>query len=191
MPRPNTHLLGLFTRICKLLYYKIKPVFVFDGDVPMLKKNAIALRRKQKFIATSKAQKMKADLINNLIKHSVVKTVQNKDSKVDQTNGAMQKMINLQTNCVLRKIWLLYLICLALAMYNDNEHDTSVELSPWKQSKWMGNINSVDVTSSEFKALPVDVHYDILTDLKETRKQNSWDCLHKILKNHKNFLATS
>jgi len=40
-PRPNAHLLGLFTRICKLLYYKIKPIFVFDGGVPMLKKNTI------------------------------------------------------------------------------------------------------------------------------------------------------
>lgn len=40
-PKPNAHLLGLFTRICKLLYYKIKPVFVFDGGVPMLKKNTI------------------------------------------------------------------------------------------------------------------------------------------------------
>lgn len=39
--RPNAHLLGLFSRICKLLYYRIKPVFVFDGGVPMLKKNTI------------------------------------------------------------------------------------------------------------------------------------------------------
>lgn len=40
-PKPNAHLIGLFHRICKLLYYKIKPVFVFDGGVPMLKKNTI------------------------------------------------------------------------------------------------------------------------------------------------------
>lgn len=40
-PRPNAHLLGLFSRICKLMYYKIKPVFIFDGGVPMLKKNTI------------------------------------------------------------------------------------------------------------------------------------------------------
>lgn len=39
--KPNAHLLGLFTRICKLLYYKIKPVFVFDGGVPLLKRNTI------------------------------------------------------------------------------------------------------------------------------------------------------
>lgn len=39
--KPNAHLIGLFNRICKLLYYKIKPVFVFDGGVPMLKKSTV------------------------------------------------------------------------------------------------------------------------------------------------------
>lgn len=34
---PNAHLLVLFNRICKLLYYQIKPVFVFDGTPPLLK----------------------------------------------------------------------------------------------------------------------------------------------------------
>lgn len=38
---PNAHLIGLFNRICKLMYFKIKPVFVFDGGVPLLKKNTI------------------------------------------------------------------------------------------------------------------------------------------------------
>lgn len=194
IPRPNAHLLGLFTRICKLLYYKIKPVFVFDGGVPMLKKNIIALRRKQKSIATSKAQKMKADLINNLIKHSVVKTVLNKDSKVAQTNGAMQAMINMQTNYSKEDMFTLPDMpstSKAQIYISDNgdedDSNTSVELSPRKQSKWMGNIHSVDVTSNEFKALPADVRYDILTDLKETRKQNSWGRLHEIPQKSQEF----
>lgn len=38
---PNAHLLGLFHRLCKLMYYRIKPVFVFDGGVPPLKRETI------------------------------------------------------------------------------------------------------------------------------------------------------
>ena len=34
---PNAHLLVLFNRICKLLFYQVKPVFVFDGPYPPLK----------------------------------------------------------------------------------------------------------------------------------------------------------
>lgn len=130
---------------------------------------------------------MKADLINNLIKHSVVKTVLNKDSKVAQTNGAMQAMINMQTNYSKENMFTLPDMpstSKAQIYISDNgdedDSNTSVELSPRKQSKWMGNIHSVDVTSNEFKALPADVRYDILTDLKETRKQNSWGRLHEI-----------
>ena len=38
---PNAHVLGLFHRLCKLMYYRIKPVFVFDGGVPALKRQTI------------------------------------------------------------------------------------------------------------------------------------------------------
>lgn len=37
----NAHLLGLFHRLCKLMYYRVKPVFVFDGGVPILKQETI------------------------------------------------------------------------------------------------------------------------------------------------------
>ena len=62
----------------------------------------------------------------------------------------------------------------------ESDYDSSEELSPRKQSKWMGNIHSVNVDSNDFKSLPADVRYDILTDLKETRKQNSWGRIHEM-----------
>jgi hypothetical protein len=37
----NAHVLGFLRRICKLLFYGIKPVFVFDGGAPALKRATI------------------------------------------------------------------------------------------------------------------------------------------------------
>ncbi|KAL3475187.1 hypothetical protein BJX99DRAFT_230148 [Aspergillus californicus] len=44
----NSHIVGFFRRICKLLYYGIKPVFVFDGGAPILKRQTIAGRKKRR-----------------------------------------------------------------------------------------------------------------------------------------------
>lgn len=44
----NAHLIGFFRRICKLLHYGIKPIFIFDGEVCELKKNTIMERKKRK-----------------------------------------------------------------------------------------------------------------------------------------------
>lgn len=41
----NAHVLGFLRRICKLLFYGMKPVFVFDGGAPALKKATLV--RKQ------------------------------------------------------------------------------------------------------------------------------------------------
>ncbi|KAG8882368.1 DNA repair protein rad2 [Tulasnella sp. 332] len=44
----NAHILGFLRRICKLLYYGVKPVFVFDGGAPALKRSTLNERRKKK-----------------------------------------------------------------------------------------------------------------------------------------------
>ena len=41
----NSHVVGFFRRICKLLYFGIKPVFVFDGAAPLLKRETVRRRR--------------------------------------------------------------------------------------------------------------------------------------------------
>jgi DNA excision repair protein ERCC-5 len=38
---PNAHLLGFFRRLCKLLYMRVRPVIVFDGPAPMLKRRTL------------------------------------------------------------------------------------------------------------------------------------------------------
>ncbi|RLN48932.1 hypothetical protein BBJ28_00003276 [Nothophytophthora sp. Chile5] len=41
----NAHLLGTFHRVAKLLVYGVRPVFVFDGQTPEIKKRTTARRR--------------------------------------------------------------------------------------------------------------------------------------------------
>ncbi|KAK2810658.1 hypothetical protein FQN50_002698 [Emmonsiellopsis sp. PD_5] len=44
----NSHIVGFFRRICKLLYFGIKPVFVFDGGAPILKRQTITSRKQRR-----------------------------------------------------------------------------------------------------------------------------------------------
>ncbi|KAM1918897.1 hypothetical protein FF1_023468 [Malus domestica] len=64
----NAHLLGFFRRICKLLYLRTKPVFVFDGGTPALKRRTVIARRRQRENAQSKLRKTAEKLLLNHLK---------------------------------------------------------------------------------------------------------------------------
>lgn len=44
----NSHVVGFFRRICKLLFFGIKPVFVFDGGAPVLKRQTVSARKSKR-----------------------------------------------------------------------------------------------------------------------------------------------
>ncbi|CAM1504079.1 Fc.00g016700.m01.CDS01 [Cosmosporella sp. VM-42] len=44
----NSHVVGFFRRICKLLWFGIQPVFVFDGGAPVLKRQTIQGRKRRR-----------------------------------------------------------------------------------------------------------------------------------------------
>ncbi|EXX60948.1 Rad2p [Rhizophagus irregularis DAOM 197198w] len=60
----NAHLLGFFRRICKLLFYNIKPVFVFDGGSPELKRLTLNERRKRRTGNANNIQKTAEKLLS-------------------------------------------------------------------------------------------------------------------------------
>lgn len=147
-----------------------------------------AARRKQKSIANSKVQKMRNDLMSNLMKHTAVKSVLNnrnpENKDIDETS---QKTLQTQKSRTVQNMFMLPDMPSTSAIDDyitpdEFDSDSSVDTSPRKQTKWKGNIHHVDVSTGEFKSLPADVRYDILTDLKETRKQNSWGRLHEMPK---------
>lgn len=49
------------------------------------------------------------------------------------------------------------------------------------------DLHSIDMESDNFKNLPVKEKYELLVELKETRKMNSWGKLHELPKKSDNF----
>ena len=69
---PNAHLLVLFQRICKLLFYRIRPIFVFDGKAPELKRETLRRRRHKTSNETKKSRIAGLKILDNFVKRQVV-----------------------------------------------------------------------------------------------------------------------
>ncbi|XP_073824200.1 rad2 superfamily protein mus201 [Musca autumnalis] len=195
----NAHLLGLFHRLCKLMYYRVKPVFVFDGCVPQLKRDTIARRQQQRSKLSNEAERIEALLLQSLAKEKVViqalgpnaellfssptkKKVQNKDDSIDDMfklpelpeiskKGDKGEDESFEDSFSDS--------CTTEDYTNTSAEDSSFDESNPRLS-YNSNLLALDVRSNTFKQLPADVRHDILIDIKETRKQSSWGRLHEL-----------
>ena len=61
----NGHIVGTLRRVCKLLYHRIRTVFVFDGGIPFLKKRIMEKRRQRQAFDESRRQKAARGLLAN------------------------------------------------------------------------------------------------------------------------------
>ncbi|EEA06581.1 DNA-repair protein UVH3, putative [Cryptosporidium muris RN66] len=74
----GAHLLGFFKRLCKLLYYGIYPVVIFDGIPPEIKKRTLEQRRAQKEKTETDFKKTAHKLLLSAIKVQAVKSGKSK-----------------------------------------------------------------------------------------------------------------
>ncbi|KAG8226466.1 hypothetical protein J437_LFUL009780, partial [Ladona fulva] len=204
---PNAHLLTLFHRISKLLYYRIKPVFVFDGVAPALKKKTIAIRNQRKQVIVERAEEIRQKLLRSLAKSGVINaTLQKKilkpspsPSKTKKAStDADEEMYNLPPMPVKGDLspveehseesWGSEGEELLGYYEGENSSEKSEKSSKeWKKwTKWV-DPHEVNLQDETFKSLPVEVRREILTDLKEARKESSWGRLHKMPKNLDSF----
>lgn len=58
------------------------------------------------------------------------------------------------------------------------ESDTSFDEK--RRTQYDSYLHTIDVKSSYFQSLAPDIRHEILTDMKETRKQSSWGRLHEL-----------
>ncbi|KAG7380018.1 HhH2 [Phytophthora boehmeriae] len=64
----NAHLLGTLHRVSKLLFYGVRPVFVFDGQTPEIKKRTTARRRKRQEQQTANLRHTAQRILLNRLK---------------------------------------------------------------------------------------------------------------------------
>ncbi|XP_063838442.1 DNA excision repair protein ERCC-5 homolog isoform X1 [Ostrinia nubilalis] len=172
-PLANAHLMGLFQRLCKLLYFRIKPVFVFDGGFPDLKRETIAKRQYNKAKYNSESERIKRELALLLSKKTAISSLLGKE--ISPKKGSSSNTTN---NDDLFKL---------PALPENKEESESESEDESSSSSSIIDLHSVDIESNTFKTLPAKEKYDLLIELKETRKMNSWGRLHELPKNSDNF----
>ncbi|PRQ77887.1 hypothetical protein AAT19DRAFT_8955 [Rhodotorula toruloides] len=77
----GAHIMGTFRRIMKLVFYGIKPVFVFDGAAPSLKKRTLEKRRKRKSGAGRDLAKTARELLSAQLRGHAVERELNRRKK--------------------------------------------------------------------------------------------------------------
>ncbi|KAM9246777.1 DNA excision repair protein ERCC-5-like [Leptosomus discolor] len=165
----NAHLLTLFHRLCKLLFFRIRPVFVFDGEAPLLKRQTLAKRRQRKEVAVSDSRKTTEKLLKTFLKRQVIKT-----ALKGKSNEALPSITQVRREGIDDMY--------VLPSLEDEEKNSSEEEDEkeWEarmsqkkmlQEELCENPHSIDIESEDFNKLPPEIKHEILTDMKEFTKR--------------------
>lgn len=83
----NAHVLGFLRRITKLMFYGIKPVFVFDGGAPVLKRSTLMERKKKKLGAAASHAKVAEKLLAAQLRRQAVTEAEARQSSKSKGKG--------------------------------------------------------------------------------------------------------
>ncbi|XP_074155587.1 DNA excision repair protein ERCC-5 [Sminthopsis crassicaudata] len=162
----NAHLLTLFHRLCKLLFFRIRPIFVFDGEAPLLKRQTLAKRRQRKDLASTDSKKTTEKLLKTFLKRQAIKTA---------LRGKRDEVLPSLTQVQRDDIYVLP--SLQEEEKNSSEEEDEKE---WQirmsqkqalQEEFFHNPHAIDIESEDFSCLPPEIKHEILTDMKEFTKR--------------------
>ncbi|XP_028621413.1 LOW QUALITY PROTEIN: DNA repair protein complementing XP-G cells [Grammomys surdaster] len=163
----NAHLLTLFHRLCKLLFFRIRPIFVFDGDAPLLKKQTLAKRRQKKDSAFIDSRKTTEKLLKTFLKRQALRTAFR-----STRNEVLPSLTQVQRE---DDIYVLP------PLQEEEKHSSEEEdEKQWQarmdqkqalQEEFFHNPHAIDIESEDFSSLPPEVKHEILTDMKEFTKR--------------------
>uniref|UniRef100_A0A8D2L5H2 DNA repair protein complementing XP-G cells n=1 Tax=Varanus komodoensis TaxID=61221 RepID=A0A8D2L5H2_VARKO len=165
----NAHLLSLFHRLCKLLFFRIRPVFVFDGEAPLLKRQTLAKRRQRKEVAATDSKKTTEKILTTFLKRQALKT-----ALAGKSNADLPSLSEIRREEV-DDIYVLPSLQKDTKGSSEEEDEKEWEermtQKKMLQEELLENPHSVDVESEDFLSLPPEVKHEILTDMKEFTKR--------------------
>ncbi|KAK3530169.1 hypothetical protein QTP86_017736, partial [Hemibagrus guttatus] len=168
----NAHLLTLFHRLCKLLFFRIRPVFIYDGDAPLLKKQTLAIRRQRKEEMALESKQTHEKLLRTFLKRQAIKAALGGRSK--ETIPSISSVRRDEEDE-------LYVLP-ALPPVEEKERSSSDEEPEGDEAQTQEcyltfqdeiyeNPNSIDINSEDFHILSPEIKHEILKDMKEFSKR--------------------
>lgn len=144
---------GLFQRVCKLLHFGIKPIFVFDGSAPALKKETIAMRQELRRKGDTDYSKLAKKILKNKLKLMALENItESKEPIIVKTN-------NNSKNPEVKAPPIDFLAILESPDGSEEEEETQLD----------DGVDSYgfDTSSLEFKKLPYDIQEQILLESRK------------------------
>lgn len=148
----NAHLLGVLRRCVKLLFLAVKPVLIFDGDTPPLKKRTLALRSAARERHAAKLRRLAEKLLLVRLKQSALAAVLPSHvarAAVRASSTFQKKLVHSSNNT------------------QDISNTNNAELPPKEDGHLSG-----DVTTDEITPQPPSIDTAMAT-AKPTSKENS------------------
>nr|CDS27689.2 DNA repair protein complementing XP G cells [Hymenolepis microstoma] len=174
----NVHFAILFRRICKLLFYGIRPVFVFDGAVPALKKNTMANRRAYRSTAQERSLRARNILLKRLFRRLAENAVSPKKPNGELTAEFLNRYNTTEAirraeideeifgsqNSILEAP-----LPSSSILHLESEQETALELA----KDFVASSSSIDIYSDAFDALPIRAQLQVILILQDTSVDTS------------------
>ncbi|KAJ1937108.1 DNA repair protein rad2, partial [Kickxella alabastrina] len=213
-PLDDAHILGFYRRICKLLYYDIRPVFVFDGTAPELKRITIGERRGAREARGQDAKRAARLLLQTQIKlHAIsggsavaaatlgTNASAHISANNNKTAGPMTPSPEKKRKRDEYELPPMHEDVLStrtanerdLRMAHPEDLQQLVDLATRYPDTFGSNLGDIDIDidSAEFQALSAEDQHDIIVALKVRSRQTSHDRLQRMLGSSGNALDFS
>lgn len=172
----NAHLLVLFNRICKLLFYGIKPVFVFDGATPALKLKTIGSRQQRRQVAKKQSRKLAEKLLRNVLMNQALSEAGG-SSDISLPVGDRVREDPFILPPIPEGSQVEFHTSEDPVGSTMSKEDTDTEDAPPLAPAVKGvyeNLSTVDVYSDEFSSLPPEIQHELIVEKQLLDKQRKY-----------------